>query len=285
MKITKMHGLGNDFVVTHESELPASEQWADLAVALCDRHFGIGADGLIVVGPAEGYDMYMRIFNSDGSEPEMCGNGIRCVAKYAWERGLVKNNPIRVKTLAGLILPEVIVENGVVTSVRVDMGQPILEAAAIPVQVQSSPVVASKITVDGSEFEFTAVSMGNPHCVIFVDSLKDEPARTHGPKIEVHPLFPKKTNVEFVEVLGQEEMIMNVWERGAGETLACGTGTCATLVAAVLNGKTGRKATVHLKGGDLVIEWSEADNKVFMTGPATEVFETVIQADALVRAK
>ncbi|MGE5397051.1 MAG: diaminopimelate epimerase [Chitinophagales bacterium] len=272
MRFIKMHGLGNDFVMVEDSELPESRDLSSLAVKVCDRKFGIGADGLMVIGPDPDFDIYMRIFNSDGSEAEMCGNGIRCIAKYAWEQGLVRKETIAVKTLGGPRYPELIFKDGQVDKIRVDMGEPVLIPQDIPVVSSLNPVIGEKIAVDGRGFTFTAVSMGNPHAVVFVDSLEHIQISNWGPLIEVHNIFPRKTNVEFAEILNRGEIKMRVWERGAGETLACGTGTCATLVAAVLNDKTDRQAMVHLKGGDLFIEWSEANNRVYMTGPATEVF-------------
>lgn len=281
MQFTKMHGLGNDFVFVQESEFAEKTDYNALSVKICDRNFGVGADGLVILGNALDYDITMRIFNPDGSEPEMCGNAIRCVGKYAWENGLVKEKRIRVKTLAGLIMPEVIVENGKVTQVKVDMGEPILTPAQVPVDLPGEKIVNEAITVSDKEFRFTAVSMGNPHCVIFVGSLDEGPAAKWGPALEVHNYFPRKTNVEFVEIISRSEMKMNVWERGAGETLACGTGACATLVAAVLNDKTDARATIHLKGGDLVIEWDTGSNHVYMTGPATEVFRGTLAPRSL----
>ena len=271
MRFTKMHGLGNDFVVIEDGPVE-SQDYRDLALRLCDRHFGVGADGLIITGRDSECDVFMRIINSDGTEPEMCGNGIRCVAKYAWERGLVNKHLFSVKTLAGPIFPEVYTEDGQVTRVKVDMGEPVLKPRDIPVLLDMERTRESTLSACGRDFTFTPVSMGNPHCVIFVDELSRVPVAEWGPAIENHPLFPRKTNVEFVQVLSSGEMRMKVWERGAGETLACGTGACATLVAAVLTGRTGRQAVVHLQGGVLFIDWSEANNHVNMTGPAAEVF-------------
>lgn len=272
MRFVKMHGIGNDFVLVRDSELKNVDELGQLAREMCDRHFGIGADGLIVVGVDYEYDIYMRIFNADGSEAEMCGNGIRCAAKYAWDSKLISKNNIGVRTMAGPRYPEIILHDGKVAAVKVDMGEPILKPADIPADFTREPVVNEKITVSGKEFAITAVSMGNPHCVIFVDDANNTPVAEWGPQIEKHIAFPRRTNVEFVQVVGPCELIMRVWERGSGETLACGTGACATLVAAVLNGKSKRRATVHLAGGDLEIEWSEQNNHVYMTGPATEVF-------------
>lgn len=274
MHFTKVHGLGNDFVMVNCLEEKNLPDYAELAKAVCDRNFGVGADGLVLILPAEmpGADIKMRIFNSDGSEPEMCGNAIRCFGKYVYEKGIVPKTTINVETLGGMRIPRLILENGVITGVRVDMGEPRLERALIPMQGPEGRVINETIKVDGREFAVTCVSMGNPHCITFVDKIDEQEVREWGPKLETHPLFPRKTNVEFVQVLSPTEVNMRVWERGAGPTLACGTGACGTAVAAVLNNKTGRRVTVHLAGGDLLIEWAD-DNHVYMTGPATEVFE------------
>lgn len=271
MNFTKMHGLGNDFILIEAEAWEEADRFQPLAGALCDRNFGIGADGLIISGRDNEFDIFMRIFNPDGSEPEMCGNGIRCVARNAWEKKLVSDTRISVRTLAGPRYPEIILNKDLVESIRVDMGEPILEAKKIPVNVDGSNI-AVKVSAVDQDFELTAVSMGNPHCVIFVDNIKQVPISEWGPELEKHQIFPDKTNVEFVEVLGKNELIMRVWERGAGITLACGTGACATLVASVLNNKSERKAIIHLLGGDLFIEWDSDTNHVFMTGPASRVF-------------
>ncbi|NLV15846.1 MAG: diaminopimelate epimerase [Syntrophomonadaceae bacterium] len=276
MQFVKMHGLGNDFIVI-EDESFDPEHYAELAVKWCDRHFGIGGDGLIVTGCDPEYDVFMRIFNSDGTEPEMCGNGIRCVARYAWEKGLVSKKSFAVRTLAGIIYPEVIIEDGRVVLVKVNMGEPILTPARIPVDLTGDAAIGQKLVAADREFVYSAVSMGNPHCVIFVDDINEVPVARWGAAIERHPVFPSKTNVEFVQVLEPGRLRMKVWERGAGETLACGTGACASLVAAVLNGQADRKAILHLDGGDLIIEWSKKDNHVFMSGPAATAFEGQIQ--------
>lgn len=272
MEFVKMHGLGNDFVVLdHFFAHPASDYPA-LARKLCHRQFGIGGDGLIVVLPSEHADLRMRIFNPDGSEPEMCGNGIRCVARFAYDQGYVRRSTITVETLAGNLTLQLTLADGEVRGIRVDMGKPILRAGEIPVLSAGDQVVAETLAVDGKTFEFTAVSMGNPHCVIFLEDWRELDFEHFGPLLENHERFPRKTNVEFVKVEGPEELTMKVWERGAGPTLACGTGACASLVASVLNGKTGRRTTIHLPGGDLFIEWGE-DQHVYMTGPATYVFQ------------
>lgn len=272
MKFTKMHGLGNDFiVVAGERALPDN---ADrLAVEWCNRYFGIGADGLVYILPSAKADFRMRIINSDGSEAEQCGNAIRCVAKYVYDHGLTDQTEMTIETLgAGVQKVRLTVDNGKAVKVRVDMGAPVLDGLQVPTTVDANPVVAHPIEVDGRPFAFTAVSMGNPHCVIYVDDAVGFDLQTWGPKLETHPMFPRKINVEFVTVKSRTHTDMRVWERGAGPTLACGTGACATVVASVLNGLTERTATVSLKNGDLLIEWNEADNHVYMTGPAAEVF-------------
>jgi len=268
MNFTKMNGLGNDFVViAGEQQLP--DNVADLAVQLCNRFFGIGADGLVYILPSEIADFRMRIINSDGSEAEQCGNAIRCVAKYVYDNGLTDKAEITIETLgAGAQKVQLTVSNGKVSSVRVDMGEPILNGQRVPTTIDAEQVVEHPIEVDGREFRFTAVSMGNPHCVIYVDDAVNFDLSTWGPKLETHPLFPRKINVEFVKVNSRTHTDMRVWERGAGPTLACGTGACATVVASVLTGVTDRTATVSLKGGDLLIEWNELDNHVYMSGPA-----------------
>ncbi|WHY21646.1 diaminopimelate epimerase [Paenibacillus sp. G2S3] len=272
MEFTKMHGLGNDFIVVFgEQELPSNA--ADLAVTLCNRFFGIGADGLVYILPSERGDFMMRIMNSDGSEAEQCGNAIRCVSKYVYDHGLVNSEQIVIETIgAGEQKVTLNVKDGVVETVTVDMGEPVLSGLQIPVSIDAEPVLSQPIESDGTEFKFTAVSMGNPHCVIYVEDAVSFDLATWGPKLEVHPLFPRKVNVEFATVLDRGRVDMRVWERGAGPTLACGTGACATLVSSVLNGLTDRAAWISLKGGDLYIEWNEEDNHVYMTGPAEVVF-------------
>lgn len=272
MRFTKVHGLGNDFILVNCYEEKIDPEKAPaLAVAMCRRCFGVGADGLVLLLPPERGDVRMRIFNSDGSEAEMCGNAIRCVAKYMYEHNMTKKDRIRVETLAGMMAPELILENGLVKSVRVDMGEPRLERSEIPMAGPPGRVVGEPLVVGGVSYDVTGVSMGNPHCVIFVPDADSVPLREIGPRIERHDVFPRKTNVEFIQVLNRDEVKMRVWERGAGETMACGTGACAAAVACALNSLTERKVTVRLKGGDLLIEWA-ADNHVYMIGPATEVF-------------
>lgn len=276
MNFVKMHGLGNDFIIAEMNSWQEADALQRYARAWCDRNFGIGADGLIIIGKDPEMDVFMRIFNSDGSEPEMCGNGIRCVARYVFEHKLVDKTNFVVRTLAGSISPAVKIEDGKVASVTVDMGEPVLDRALIPMTGSGSNIKVKSLTSHG-EIELTAVSMGNPHCIIFVGDVNAVPVAVWGPELETSALFPAKTNVEFVEVQSRSEMNMRVWERGAGITLACGTGACATLVAGVLNGLTDRSAIVHLLGGDLSIEWREQDNHIYMTGPAVEVFNGNIE--------
>ena len=271
MKFTKWQGTGNDFVIVNGFEETIVDYSAK-AIELCDRHFGIGADGLILVLPSAIADFRMRIFNSDGSEAEMCGNGIRCFARYVYENGLLDKTELSVETLAGIIRPKLLPADGKETLVCVDMGEPRLNRGEIPMTGEpAGRVIDVPLVVGGADYRITCVSMGNPHCVIFTDAVEELDLPTLGRPIEGHPWFPRKTNVEFVQVLDRQNLRMRVWERGAGVTLACGTGTCATVVAAVLNDKTDRKVRVRLDGGELLIEWRD-DNHVYMTGPAVEVF-------------
>ncbi len=291
LKFTKMHGLGNDFILmdflrpvgngVDASAFPA------LAKRLCHRRFGIGADQLLLLCPSDVADFRMRIFNADGSEVEMCGNGIRCLAKYLWDRGLTKEKVIRIETMAGIIRPEKV--NGLV---RVDMGVPVLDPEKIPVEMayssksnvqnsktrdselrtlNSEAIIDCPLVIEDREFRITCVSMGNPHAVIIVDNVSEFPVAYYGPMIERHRIFPKRTNVEFIEILSPVEIRMRVWERGAGETMACGTGASASAVAAHLKGLTEREISIHLSGGVLSVAWVE-DGHVYMTGPAEEVF-------------
>lgn len=277
MEFVKMHGLGNDFIVIDgKQELP--NDVADLAIRLCNRYFGIGADGLVYILPSDVADVKMRIINSDGSEAEQCGNAIRCVAKYVYERGIVPKTELSIETLgAGAQTVQLELDGGQVAAVRVDMGEPVLEGTKIPVNLDMPQVISQPIEVEGQTFLFTSVSMGNPHCVIYVEDAVHTDLAYWGPKLETHPLFPNKINVEFATVHSESLIDMRVWERGAGPTLACGTGACATLVSSVLNGHTGRSAVVRLQGGDLHIEWNELDNRVYMTGPASEVFSGSVE--------
>ena len=275
-----MHGLGNDFILIDclYKSLGNSSFLSYLAKKLCNRNFGIGADGLILILPSSKADLKMGIFNYDGSEAQMCGNGIRCFAKYAYENKLVSKNKFTVETLAGIIIPELTISNNKILGVKVNMGIPKLRRRDIPMAGEDTPTVVDEILKINPEqiFKITCVSMGNPHCIIFVNDVKSIPVDEIGPKIENHPLFPEKTNVEFIQVLNRKEINFRVWERGVGETLACGTGACAALVANVLNKKTDRKATIHLPGGDLDIQWAD-DGHVYMTGPAELVFKGEIE--------
>jgi diaminopimelate epimerase len=272
MKFTKMHGAGNDYVYvdgfTEQVDDPAR-----LAQVVSDRHFGVGGDGLILILPSSVADVRMRIFNADGSEAEMCGNGLRCVAKYAYDHGLVERLAITIETGAGLLAVEMISNAaGRVDRVRVNMGRPRLTRAEIPMSgPPEQRVIDQELTVLDRTLRINCVSMGNPHCVIFVDDVANFPVATYGPAIEHHPLFPRRTNVEFVQVLNPGEVRQRTWERGAGETLACGTGAAAVTVAGLLTGRTGRRLLNHLAGGDLEMAW-DGTGEVIMTGPAVEVF-------------
>ena len=272
MKFTKMHGAGNDYVYINgfEEQIDNPEK---LAIAVSDRHFGIGSDGLILILPSEHADVRMRMFNADGSEAEMCGNGVRCVAKFAADSGLVKGDDIRIETGAGILpLKLHFGADNKVDRVRVNMGMPRLMPSEIPVVADNETMIIDQpLEVLDRTFAITCVSMGNPHCVIFVDRVDDFPVELYGPAIENHPMFPNRINVEFVEKISSNEVKQRTWERGAGETLACGTGASAVCVAGVLSGRTERSITNRLLGGSLHLEWSEA-GEVFMTGPATEVF-------------
>jgi diaminopimelate epimerase len=272
MRFTKMHGCGNDYVYVDCFREPMPHDPAGLSRAISDRHFGVGSDGLILICPSDKADARMRMFNADGSEAEMCGNGVRCVAKYVYDHGLVRKPTLTVETGRGVLTLDLETSGGVVRQVRVDMGEPILEAERVPTTLSGSPVVNVPLDVAGQQFAVTCVSMGNPHCVIFVPEITDALVLGVGPQIEKHSAFPRRTNVEFVRVNRPDDVMMRVWERGSGETLACGTGACAVAVAGVLTGRSARKVTVHLTGGDLQLEWSERDNHVYMMGPAVEVF-------------
>jgi diaminopimelate epimerase len=280
MKIifTKMQGTGNDYLYFDCVSHPV-EQLGDLpnlSKRVSDRHFGVGSDGIILILPSSAADFRMRMFNADGSEAEMCGNGIRCFARFVHDKGLTSKKIISVETKAGIKTVQLLMEKGKLFMAKVDMGAPILQGKNIPVAIDKEKIIEELIDVDGKAFKMTCVSMGNPHCIIFTEKITDELVLNIGPKIEKHPLFPKKTNVEFIEVVNRQQMNMRVWERGSGETLACGTGACAACVAAVLNDKTERKLTIHLLGGNLELEWAN-DNHVYMTGPAEFVFEGEIE--------
>jgi diaminopimelate epimerase len=293
IEFTKMHGSGNDFILIDCLDPGCGIQDAEsesIARKLCNRRFGIGADQLLLLYPSTSADFRMRIVNADGSEVEMCGNGIRCLAKYIWDRNLSDKKVLAVETLAGIIKPEKAGE-----MVRVDMGEPIFEPERIPVNIQKTEGVSTEtegisprrsqipdlimdypLQVADREFKVTCLSMGNPHAVIVADDVLNYPVTYYGPMIETHPVFPRRINVEFIEVLSKQEIRMRVWERGSGETMACGTGASAVAVASHLKGLTDRKVTIHLLGGDLFIEWG-VDNHVYMSGPAVEVFKGTVE--------
>jgi diaminopimelate epimerase len=277
MHFTKMQGAGNDYIYVDCFAEALPPNIPELARRMSDRRFGVGADGLILICPSERADAEMRMFNADGSPAEMCGNGIRCVAKYLYDHGIRRSKTLQIESAKRILTLELETAHGVVDRVRVDMGEPILIPEQIPTTLRSpegdeKPLVDVPLSIGGQNIRVTAVSMGNPHCVVFVNDPTDEWVLGIGPRLEVDPRFPKKTNVEFAKVLNERELRQRTWERGSGETLACGTGACAVCVAGVLTGRTGRVVTIHLRGGDLSIEWNEKDNHVYMTGPAVEVF-------------
>lgn len=272
MKFTKMQGIGNDYVYVNCFQ-ERVENPGELAVRVSDRHFGIGSDGLILILPSEKADFRMAMYNADGSEGAMCGNGIRCVAKYVYDYGLTEKTGISVETKSGIKYLDLTVENGKVAEVKVNMGAPELLAARIPVVSEKEKVIAEPVEVDGETFCMTCVSMGNPHAVVYLEDVKNLEIEKIGPKFENHPCFPDRVNTEFVRIIDGHTLEMRVWERGSGETLACGTGACAAAVASILNGYVSGEVTVKLLGGDLKIFWDEKENTVYMTGPATVVFD------------
>jgi diaminopimelate epimerase len=277
MRFTKMHGTGNDYVYVDCFSQPEPDDPAALAQRISDRHFGVGSDGLILILPSEAADARMRMFNADGSEAEMCGNGIRCVAKYVYDHGLSRKPTLKIETGRGILTLDLEVSGGRVERVRVDMGEPILTPDQVPTTLPGNPnlpghpVVDAPLSVSGKKLLVTCVSMGNPHCVTYVPKLSDYWVLRIGPKVEADAHFPRRINAEFVEVVSRGEVRMRVWERGSGETLACGTGATAVCVAGVLNGRTDRQVLIHLRGGDLQLQWAD-DNHVYLTGPAAEVF-------------
>ncbi len=271
MRFTKMHGAGNDYIYVDCFQETVPTDLAETARQISDRHFGVGGDGLVLICPSDVAHAQMRMFNADGSESEMCGNAVRCVAKYLYEHGIAQKHTLQIETGAGVLTLELTVEDGSVERVRVDMGCPILEPGKIPTTWTGDEVIDQPLTIDGREFRVTCVSMGNPHCVTYVEELTDELVLGFGPKIEHDPRFPNLVNAEFVQVLSPQEVRMRVWERGSGETLACGTGASAVCVAGVLSGRTECEITAHLPGGDLHLQWAE-NKHLFMTGPAVEVF-------------
>ncbi len=272
MKFTKMHGCGNDYIYVNGFEEHV-ENKEEVVRRLSHRNFGIGGDGVIFINPSEIADFEMEMYNADGSRGEMCGNGIRCVAKYVYDHGMKQSNELTIESFGKIKIATLTVVDGVVEQVRINMGQPELDAKKIPVISEQQQVIQEEIVVDGIAYKMTCVSMGNPHAVVFVDTTDGLDLASIGPEFEYHNKFPKRINTEFVEIINDEYVKMRVWERGSGETLACGTGCCATCVACVLNGLTKRKIKVEVLGGMLEIEWKESTNEVFMTGPATMVFE------------
>lgn len=275
LPFTKMHGISNDYIYVDAFATKVPDPVA-VARKVSDRRTGIGGDGLILICPSDTAHARMEMYNADGSRGEMCGNGIRCVGKYVYEHGLARANPLTVDTDAGVKTLFLELKDESVSRVTVDMGEPILDGPRIPVTTNGQ-VINQPLEVDGTSYRVTCVSMGNPHCVTFVDAIESLELEELGPKFEHHPFFPKRVNTEFIQVVSPTALNMRVWERGSGETWACGTGACAAAVAAVLNDKAGRRVTLHLRGGDLEIEWRAEDNHVYMTGPAEEVFEGVIE--------
>ena len=273
MRFTKMHGIGNDYIYVNCFEVPFPKDPAELSRRIADRHFGVGADGLILICPSDsGADARMRMFNADGSESEMCGNGLRCVAKYVYDHGIKRAESLRIQTGRGILAVDLEVKNGKVDRARVNMGQPILQGPKIPTKLAGNPPLDVPLIVDGRTLQVTCVSMGNPHCVTYVERATDDLVLGLGPKIEHHAMFPARVNVEFIEIISPTEIRQRTWERGSGETLACGTGASAVCVAGVLTGRTERKIVNHLLGGDLELEWRESDGCVYKTGPAVEIF-------------
>lgn len=272
MKFTKMHGISNDYIYINGATEKIYNP-SDVAIKLSDRHTGIGSDGIVMILPSKTCDFRMRMFNSDGSEAEMCGNASRCVGKYVYDKGLTKKTKVSLETLAGVKILNLHIVDEKVDTVTVDMGEPILRGVDIPTIFDLPTVVSQPIVVSGKKILTTCVSMGNPHSVVYVDDVDSLDLEKIGPSYECHPAFPHKTNTEFVEIISRNEVKMRVWERGAGETMACGTGACAVAVASVLNGFTDRDVRVKLRGGDLQIKWDDDDNHVYMTGPATTVYE------------
>ena len=280
IKFTKMHGLGNDYVYI-DAINQKIENESSLAKFVSNRHFGVGSDGLILICKSEIADFKMRMFNSDGSEAEMCGNGIRCVGKFVYDKGLTNKTTVKIETLAGIKTLILNTKDGKVGTARVDMGEPILEAEKIPVISTEKPVKNLELEAENKKFKFTCVSMGNPHAITIVENTKEFDVEKYGKVLEIDKAFPKKANIEFAQIIDRQNINMRVWERGAGETLACGTGACATAVACNLNGLTDRKVNIELLGGTLNIEWNETDNHVYMTGPAVTVFDGELYEEAI----
>ena len=280
IKFTKMHGLGNDYVYIDAIDQKIENE-SSLAKFVSNRHFGIGSDGLILICKSEIADFKMRMFNSDGSEAEMCGNGIRCVGKFVYDKSLTNKTTVKIETLAGIKTLILNTKDGKVETARVNMGEPILEAEKIPVISTEKPVKNLELEAENKKFKFTCVSMGNPHAITIVENTKVFDVEKYGKVLEIDKAFPKKANIEFAQIIDRQNINMRVWERGAGETLACGTGACATAVACNLNGLTDRKVNIELLGGTLNIEWNETDNHVYMTGPAVTVFDGELYEEAI----
>ena len=276
MKFTKMQGIGNDYIYINCFEEVVKDPPA-LSVRLSERHFGVGSDGVILIEPSKVADCKMDMYNADGSRGMMCGNGIRCVGKYVYERGIARKDILTVETLSGVKTLRLDVHNGKVGEIEVDMGRPILKPEQIPARFPGEKAVDLPLSVCGKEYRVTCVSMGNPHCIVFVPDTKSFPVEKIGPQFENDPHFPERVNTEFVQILGSDEVNMRVWERGSGETFACGTGACATAVACALNGKTGRNVLIHLLGGDLRIRWDEASGSIFMKGAAEFSFDGTVE--------
>ncbi|HEX3039306.1 MAG TPA: diaminopimelate epimerase [Caproiciproducens sp.] len=276
MNFTKMQGIGNDYIYINCFEEKV-ENPSKLSVRLSDRHFGIGSDGIILIEPSAGADCRMDIYNADGSQAMMCGNGIRCVGKYVYERGIAKKDVLKIDTMSGIKTLRLDIQAGTVVSVTVDMGAPGFKAEDIPAVFPKDQIIDEPITVDGIKYRITCVSMGNPHCVLFVDDVNKIDIEKIGPKFENHAMFPNRANIEFIQILNKNEINMRVWERGSGETWACGTGACASAAACFVTKKTERKVKVHLRGGDLGINWDEKTGNVYMTGPAEFVFDGTVQ--------
>lgn len=276
VKFTKMHGCGNDYVYVNCFEETINNPEA-FAVKVSDRHFGIGADGLIMICPSDVADFRMAMYNADGSEGKMCGNGVRSIAKYVYDKGLTDKEQISIETKSGIKYLDLFIEDGKVQSVKVDMGEPVLETKDVPVLFDKEKMIGEPVQIGGAAYEMTCVSMGNPHAIVWVEDTSVLNLEKIGPVFEQHAMFPERVNTEFVQIINRKEVNMRVWERGSGETLACGTGACATAVACYLNGKTESEVLVHLLGGDLRIQYDQESNHVFMTGPATIVFDGEIE--------
>ena len=272
MKFTKMHGIGNDYVYVNCLKENV-ENPSEVAIKISDRHFGIGSDGLILIKPSDVADGKMEMYNADGSQGAMCGNGIRCVAKYMYDYGITDKTSISVETKSGIKYLDLTLKNGKVDTVKVNMGAQILKASEIPVISEKEQVISEPVTIDGKEWKITCVSMGNPHAITYIDDVKHLEIEKIGPKFENHEIFPDRVNTEFVHVIDRNTVEMRVWERGSGETYACGTGACAVAVSSILNGLTEEEVTVKLLGGDLKIFWNREENRVYMTGSATKVFD------------